>query len=119
MQKCSLCGGRVINGRCEECGMPIPPEHTYTLRGESAHYHRVNGEDVLHRVRPRGSRPMVDGYDEESGQFYGRTFADSPDIDGRVWIASDEPVHEGDFVMVKIDGCTDGDLCGYVVEEEA
>ena len=62
---------------------------------------------------------LVDGYDEESGQFYGRTFADSPHIDGRVWIASDEPVHEGDFVMVKIDGCTDGDLCGYVVEEEA
>lgn len=45
--------------------------------------------------------------------------SDTPDIDGRVWIASDEPVHEGDFVMVKIDGCTDGDLCGYVVEEEA
>ena len=65
MQKCSLCGGRVVNGRCEECGMPIPPEHTYTLRGESAHYHRVNGEDVLHRVRPTGSRPKVNGYDEE------------------------------------------------------
>lgn len=65
MQKCSLCGGRVVNGRCEECGMPIPPEHTYTLRGESAHYHRVNGEDVLHRVRPTGSRPKVEGYDEE------------------------------------------------------
>ena len=65
MQKCSLCGGRVVNGRCEECGMPIPPEHTYTLRGESAHYHRVNGEDVLHRVRPTGSRPKVDGYVEE------------------------------------------------------
>lgn len=65
MQKCSLCGGRVVNGRCEECGMPIPPERTYTLRGESAHYHRVNGEDVLHRVRPTGNRPKVDGYDEE------------------------------------------------------
>ena len=65
MQKCSLCGGRVVNGRCEECGLPIPPEHTYTLRGESAHYHRVNGEDVLHRVRPTGSRPKVEGYDDE------------------------------------------------------
>ena len=65
MQKCSLCGGRVVNGRCEECGMPIPPEHNYTLRGESAHYHRVNGEDVLHRVRPSGGRPTVDGYDDE------------------------------------------------------
>lgn len=65
MQKCSLCGGRVVNGRCEECGLPIPPEHTYTLRGESAHYHQVNGEDVLHRVRPAGNRPKVDGYDAE------------------------------------------------------
>lgn len=65
MQKCSLCGGRVVNGRCEDCGLPIPPEHSYTLRGESAHYHRINGEDVLHRVRPAGNRPKVEGYDDE------------------------------------------------------
>ena len=60
---------------------------------------------------------LVDGYDEELEQFYGRTYADSPDIDGRVWIASDEPVREGEFVMVTIDGCREGDLSGYVVEE--
>ena len=60
---------------------------------------------------------LVDGYDEELEQFYGRTYADSPDIDGRVWIASDEPVQEGEFVMVTIDGCREGDLSGYVVEE--
>ena len=60
---------------------------------------------------------LVDGYDEELEQFYGRTYADSPDIDGRVWIASDEPIREGDFVMVKIDGCIEGDLSGYVIEE--
>ena len=60
---------------------------------------------------------LVDGYDEEQEQFYGRSYADSPDIDGRVWIASDEPVREGQFVNMKIDGCIDGDLSGYVVEE--
>lgn len=60
---------------------------------------------------------LVDGYDEEAEQFFGRTYADSPDIDGRVWIASDEPVSEGEFVMVTIDGCREGDLSGYVVEE--
>ena len=60
---------------------------------------------------------LVDGYDEETEQFYGRSYADSPDIDGRVWIASDEPVQEGAFVMVKIDSCRDGDLAGFVVEE--
>lgn len=59
---------------------------------------------------------LVDGYDEEYEQFYGRTYADSPDIDGRVWLASSEPLHEGDFVTVTIDGCEDGDLTAYVQE---
>ena len=61
---------------------------------------------------------LVDGYDEDQEQFYGRTYADSPDIDGKVWLASEEPLREGDFVMVTIDGCVDGDLTGYVVEEK-
>lgn len=61
---------------------------------------------------------LVDGYDEEAEQFYGRTYADSPDIDGRVWLASQEPLEEGTFVTVRIDGTADGDLSGYVLEEE-
>lgn len=60
---------------------------------------------------------LVDGYDEEVEQFYGRSYADSPDIDGRVWIATEEPIHEGDFVHVMIEGCIEGDLSGYLVEE--
>ncbi len=60
---------------------------------------------------------LVDGYDEALEQFYGRTFADSPDIDGRVWIASDEALIEGTFLQVCIDACIDGDLSGYIVEE--
>ena len=62
---------------------------------------------------------LVDGYDEEAEQFYGRTYADSPDIDGRVWLASEEPLREGTFVQVQIDGTVDGDLTGFVLEEEA
>lgn len=61
---------------------------------------------------------LIDGYDEEYEQFFGRTYADSPEIDGRVWIASQEPLHEGDFVRVCIDGTLDGDLTGYISEEE-
>lgn len=61
---------------------------------------------------------LVDGYDEEAEQYFGRTYADSPDIDGRVWLACDEPLREGDFVLAQIDGCVDGDLSGYVLEVE-
>ena len=61
---------------------------------------------------------LVEGYDQEFEQYFGRTYADSPDIDGRVWIASEEPVTEGSFVQVCIDGLVEGDLVGYLVEEE-
>ena len=60
---------------------------------------------------------LVDGYDEEYEQYFGRTYADSPEIDGRVWIATQEDISEGDFVQVCIDGLIDGDLTGYIVEE--
>ncbi len=61
---------------------------------------------------------LVDGYDEEFTQYYGRSYGDSPEIDGRVWIAAQEPLSEGQFVTVCIDGLIDGDLSGYLVEEE-
>lgn len=60
---------------------------------------------------------LVDGYDETYEQYYGRTYADSPEIDGRVWIASEEPVSEGSFVKICIDAIIDGDLSGYIWEE--
>ena len=60
---------------------------------------------------------LVDGFDESLGQFYGRSYADSPDVDGRVWIACDEPLREGCFVYVTIDGSVDGELTGYLMEE--
>jgi len=60
---------------------------------------------------------LVDGFDEEYEQFYGRTYADSPEIDGCVWIASEEALSEGSFVQVVIDGIVDGNLSGYIAEE--
>lgn len=62
---------------------------------------------------------LVDGFDQEYEQFYGRTYADSPEIDGRVWIAAQEPLREGDFVQVCIEGTQDGDLLGYLAEEDS
>lgn len=60
---------------------------------------------------------LVDGFDEDMEQYYGRTYADSPEIDGRVWIATDEPLTEGTFIKVCVDAVVDGDLSGYPVEE--
>ncbi len=60
---------------------------------------------------------LVDGYDEDMEQFYGRTYADSPEIDSRIWIATQDALIEGTFVKVCIDGVADGELCGYLLED--
>ena len=61
---------------------------------------------------------IVDGYDEDNEQFFGRSYADSPEIDSKVWLATDESLMEGTFVKVCIDGIVDGELTGYVLEDE-
>lgn len=62
-------------------------------------------------------RVLIDGYDEELEQYFGRTYADSPEIDGKVWISSEEALREGTFVRVVIDSLVEGELNGYVLEE--
>lgn len=62
---------------------------------------------------------LCEGYDEEREAYFGRSYADSPDIDGRVFFDSEETLRPGNFVMVHITDVCDGDLCGYVGEEEA
>jgi len=60
---------------------------------------------------------LVDGYDSQLEQYFGRSYADSPDVDGRVWIATQEPLREGQLINVCIDGSVDGDLSGYIMED--
>ena len=60
---------------------------------------------------------LCEGYDEEEEAYFGRTYADSPDIDGKVWFAAERTIHSGEFVMVTMTDVYDGDLIGEVEEE--
>lgn len=59
---------------------------------------------------------LCDGFSAEENAYYGRTYADSPDIDGRIWFNSENPVSTGSFVQVLVDDVYDGELLGKVVE---
>lgn len=59
---------------------------------------------------------LCEGYDPEAEQYFGRTYADSPDIDGRVLFTAERAVKAGRFVPVRITGVCDGDLTGRVEE---
>lgn len=61
-------------------------------------------------------RVLTEGYDTEEGLYYGRSAADAPDIDGRVWFSAVHKPEPGRFVEVKITDCIDGDPAGKAVE---
>jgi ribosomal protein S12 methylthiotransferase len=55
---------------------------------------------------------LCEGYDRLAECHFGRTYADSPDIDGKVFFDSPVRLREGSFVEVEITEIMDGDLVG-------
>ncbi len=58
---------------------------------------------------------ICDGYDTVAQIYYGRSYADAPDVDGRVYFKSKTRVASGDFVKVLVDEAVDYDLVGHTV----
>jgi ribosomal protein S12 methylthiotransferase len=61
---------------------------------------------------------LCEGYDPDEESYYGRTYADSPDIDGRIWFTSPGHVPVGSFVDVQVVDTCDGELVGIMEEEK-
>ena len=61
---------------------------------------------------------LCDGFDEQSMLFVGRSYAESPDIDGRIYFSAEREVRAGEFVPVRLTGTMDGEPVGELYEEE-
>ena len=59
---------------------------------------------------------LCEGFDPDMGCYAGRSYADSPDVDGRVFFTAAGLVPAGTFVNVRITGTSDGDLTGEIEE---
>ena len=46
--------------------------------------------------------------------YVGRTYRDAPDIDGYIFIDTDETLMSGDFVKVRVTGAYEYDLIGEI-----
>ena len=60
---------------------------------------------------------LCEGFDGQSMLFVGRSYAESPDIDGRICFSASRDVAAGEFVPVRITGAMDGELTGELAEE--
>ena len=59
---------------------------------------------------------LCEGFDPDMGCYAGRSYADSPDVDGKVFFTAAGLVPAGTFVNVRITGTSDGDLTGEIEE---
>ena len=60
---------------------------------------------------------LCDGYDVQAMSYVGRSYAESPGIDGCIFFTAERDVEPGVFVMVRITGAMDGELTGERTEE--
>ncbi|MDE5946321.1 MAG: 30S ribosomal protein S12 methylthiotransferase RimO [Oscillospiraceae bacterium] len=57
---------------------------------------------------------VVEGFDKYAECYFGRTKADAPDIDGKVFFMSEKRLNIGDYVQIEIIDTLDYDLIGEV-----
>lgn len=55
---------------------------------------------------------MTEGFDRYAECWFGRSYMDAPDIDGKVFFTAAEKPRLGEFVTVKVEDCMDCDLIG-------
>ncbi len=60
---------------------------------------------------------LCEGYDRVAATHFGRSAADAPDIDGKVYFSAPRRVKPGSFVTVHITEALDYDLIGEVISE--
>ena len=61
---------------------------------------------------------LCEGFDSASMGYVGRSYAESIDIDGKIYFSSERDLEAGAFVNVRITGAMDGELTGEAVEED-
>lgn len=77
----------------------------------------IDDENNLKKVGTTVS-VLVEGRDSVIKRYFGRTYADSVEIDGMVFFTADKVLNPGDFAYVTVDEAIDMDLMGHLKERE-
>ena len=58
---------------------------------------------------------MIEGKVADENAYVGRTYKDAPNVDGLIFVESDEELMSGDFAKVRVTGALEYDLIGEIV----
>ena len=88
-------------------------EQTKTDRQEQLMFAQLDvSEELCQNKIGTVQKVLVEGYDSFVKMYYGRTYADSVEVDGRVFFSADRPQKLGGFTEVLINDSDEYDLFG-------
>ena len=60
---------------------------------------------------------LIEGWDDYIKCYFGRSYADAPEIDGKVFFTSDRQLVIGEYAYVRVNDCLEYDLLGERTDE--
>lgn len=93
----------------------IDEEIKLSRRDELMELQQEISADLLQKTVGREIECMVEGKAAGESVYVARSYGDAPDVDGYIFINTDENLMTGDFVRVKITAASDYDLTGELV----
>ena len=60
---------------------------------------------------------LIEGKVVDENAYVGRTYKDAPNVDGYIFVNTEEELISGDFVKVKVTGALEYDLIGEIADE--
>lgn len=58
---------------------------------------------------------MIEGKVADENAYVGRTYKDAPNVDGLIFVNTEEELMSGDFARVKVTGAAEYDLIGELI----
>ena len=68
--------------------------------------------DMADRMKGKEMLVMIEGKVADENAYVGRTYRDAPNVDGLIFVNTEEELMSGDFAKVKVTGAVDYDLIG-------
>ena len=93
----------------------VPEEIKELYRDEIMELQQEISYDVNRRQIGRTLEVVVDGYLYDDEMYACRSYMDAPDIDGMIFVKSEEELLSGDYISVKITDCNEYDLVAELI----
>lgn len=99
-----------------EMAEQIPEEVKEDRQAELMELQQEIAFDLAENMIGREVLVMIEGKVADENAYVGRTYKDAPNVDGLIFVNTEEELISGDFAKVKVTGAAEYDLIGELIE---